>query len=251
MEPVPFGDPETAVLCGRTGLGPGGVSWFYASLDRCRSWSGPFRLPGLGRAGISARTDVIALGAAEALFLLSSPDTEAAGEGGTICVHTADGGMSFDLRGVVQEADDDGYAIMPSTLLRPDAQLLSVVRRPDHLEAFRSRDVGRSWNRVNAVVADTGRHGNPASLVALPDGRVGVVYGRREEPYAICARWSGDEGSTWSEAQELVSLAGGTPDFGYVRTVSAPDGYLSIYYANRPSGDRVIEGVTWSVDDLV
>jgi hypothetical protein len=249
--PITFDDPEAAILCGRTGLGAGSVSWFYASVDRCRAWSGPFALPSLDRAGISARTDVVSLGGAEALFLLSSPDTATAGEGGTICAYTGDGGLSFTLRGTVQEADDDGYAIMPSTLLRPDGQLLTVVRRPDHLEAFRSRDLGRGWERVSAMVADTGRHGNPGSLVALPDGRVAVVYGRREEPFAICVSTSGDEGRHWSEARELVTLAGGTPDFGYVRTVSSADGHLSIYYRNRPSGDRVIEGIWWSAEDLL
>ena len=48
----------------------------------------------------------------------------------------------------------------------------------------------------------------------------------------------------------LVDLVGGTPDFGYVRTVSVGDSYVSIYYANRPTGDRVIEAVTWSAEDL-
>lgn len=249
-EPITFDDPETAILCGRTGLGAGSVSWFYASTDRGRSWSGPFALPGFGRAGISARTDVVPLGPNEALFMLSSPNTAAAGEGGTICAHTGDGGISFTLRGTVREADANGYAIMPSTLLCPDGCLLTVIRRPGHLEAFRSEDFGRTWEQVSTNVAGTGRHGNPGSLVALPDARVAVVYGRRDEPLAICARTSGDEGSHWSAERVLVDLAGGTPDFGYVCTVSSPGGYVSIYYANRPSGDRVIEAVTWSADDL-
>jgi BNR repeat-like domain len=249
-EPVAFGEPETAILCGRTGLGPGAVSWFYASIDRCRSWSGPFALPGLGRSGVSARTDVVPLGPNEALFMLSSPRTAGDGEGGTICAHTADGGHSFSHRGTVQETDDDGYAIMPSTVLRPDGSLLTALRRPHRLEAFSSRDCGRTWQQVSGMVADTGRHGNPPSLVALPDERVAVLYGRRDEPFAICARTSADEGRHWSAERTLVDLAGGTPDFGYVRTVASPDGFVSIYYANRSSGDRVIEAVNWSVADL-
>ena len=249
-EAISFGDPETSILCGRTGLGAGSVSWFYVSVDRCRSWSGPFAIPGLGRAGISARTDVVPLGPNEALFMLSSPDTAAAGEGGTICAHTGDGGVSFTLRGTVLEADENGYAIMPSTLLRPDGALLTVIRRPDHLEALRSRDLGCTWEQVSAGVAATGRHGNPGSLVALHGDRVAVIYGRRGEPFAICARTSDDEGGSWSGERVLVDLAGGTPDFGYVRTVSVGDSYVSIYYANRPTGDRVIEAVTWSAEDL-
>jgi hypothetical protein len=248
--PITFDDPETAILCGRTGLGAGAISWFYVSTERCRRWSGPFALSGFGRAGVSARTDVVPLGANEALFMLSSPDTAAAGEGGTICAHTGDGGLTFTLRGLVQEAGGDGYAIMPSTLLRPDGWLLTVVRRPDHLEAFRSPDLGRTWQLVSSKVATTGRHGNPGCLVALPDGRIAVVYGRRDELFAICVKTSEDEGKHWSRALDLADLAGGTPDFGYVRTVRSFDRFVSIYYTNRPSGDRVIEAINWSPDDL-
>ena len=35
---------------------------FYYSLDRCRDWQGPFRLPTFGRPGLLARTDYIVEG---------------------------------------------------------------------------------------------------------------------------------------------------------------------------------------------
>ena len=54
---VPLEHPDFALLCGRTGLGPGTRSLFYYSIDRCHSWTGPFALPSFGQVGVAARTD--------------------------------------------------------------------------------------------------------------------------------------------------------------------------------------------------
>ena len=54
-----FSDPNLAVMCGKTGLTAGSKSWFYTSVDRCRTWSGPFEIPMFDQLGIAARTDWI------------------------------------------------------------------------------------------------------------------------------------------------------------------------------------------------
>ena len=54
---VPLDHPDFALLCARTGLGPGARSLFYYSIDRCHSWVGPFALPSFGQVGVAARTD--------------------------------------------------------------------------------------------------------------------------------------------------------------------------------------------------
>ncbi|CAN5493133.1 hypothetical protein BH10ACT7_BH10ACT7_21050 [soil metagenome] len=237
-----------AVLCARTGLFEGAESWYYRSADAAKTWQGPFRIPGFDRAGVAARTDVVPLGRRSALWMLSSP-AGTAGEGGTICVRTDDGGASFELRSVVQEEDGDGYAIMPSTVRLPDGAILTVVRRPSQLESWRSEDDGDSW-LTRQDLARTGVHGNPASLVTVPGGAV-AVYGVRDAPYRMAARFTSDGGASWGTETVLVRGIG-TPDFGYPRTVDLPDGrYLTIYYrADTPDGDRRICAVTWHPNEL-
>ena len=41
---IDFTDPEMIVMCARTGLADGAVSWFYVSRDRARTWQGPVPL---------------------------------------------------------------------------------------------------------------------------------------------------------------------------------------------------------------
>jgi len=249
-QPIDFTDPETAVLCGRTGLLAGSRSWFYVSRDRCRSWSGPHELPSFGRAGIAARTDIVALSAHEALWLLSAAD-DVGGEGGTICASTTDGGRTFELRSEVASGREE-YAIMPSTVLMADGALVSIIRRKDHLAARRSDDEGRSWTEVCELVASTGPFGNPGSLVLLDDGVLAVAYGRRSQPHAMCVRASHDAGSTWGDEVALVEVAG-SADFGYPRTAAlGPGRFLTVYYSNdADDSERYIAGVIWEGDDVV
>ena len=46
---IDFSHADFALMCARTGLGGGTVSWFYTSVDRCRTWDGPFALPMFGQ----------------------------------------------------------------------------------------------------------------------------------------------------------------------------------------------------------
>lgn len=86
--PIDFLDPETILLAARTGITGHPTSWFYASFDRARSWRGPFRFGGLDpRGGISARTDIVALGPHHGLFLLTTTMNNGE-EGGVFCART-------------------------------------------------------------------------------------------------------------------------------------------------------------------
>ena len=62
---------------------------------------------------------------------------------------------------------------------------------------------------------DTGE-GNPPSLLKLADGRLCLTYGVRARPYRMQARFSGDQGKTWSEPFVLRD-DGAAADVGYPR----------------------------------
>src|SRR5262245_44015104 len=42
---INFVSPDFALMCARTGLDAGVISFFYVSYDRCRTWQGAYKLP--------------------------------------------------------------------------------------------------------------------------------------------------------------------------------------------------------------
>ncbi|HVX47129.1 MAG TPA: sialidase family protein [Mycobacteriales bacterium] len=249
-EPVDFTDPETIVLCGRTDLERGSVSWFYVSRDRGRTWSRPHRLPMFGLAGVSARTDVVPLARHSALFLLTGTKSDGT-EGRVFAARTGDGGRNFERVGYVGP-EPAGWSIMPSSLMLADGTIVSALRCSDpdtghRIEMYASNDEGRSWVPRSRPVADTGRGGNPPALIRVADGRLVIVYGYRDEPRGLRAVVSADSGHSWSTPAVLTA---DTPshDMGYPRVVGLGDGrLLAVFYSNSgPESDRFIEAVRWA-----
>ncbi len=256
-EPLNFAHPDFALMAARTGLSRGVHSFFYTSADRCQSWAGPYRLPMFGQTGIAARTDLLIQDSQTALLFLTANKADGS-EGKVICVRTADGGQSFQLLSEVGEepSGEGDFAIMPSSLQLPSGRLLCARRcrlgatRRSWIDLFTSDDQGHSWRYLNrpAEFQQAGHSGNPPCLLQLPDGRLALVYGNRDQPYTICARLSDDEGETWSGEITLRS-GGANGDMGYVRAIARDDGaVIAAYYFNdRPDGDgeRFIEATIW------
>lgn len=254
--PIDFADPETIVLCARTDLASGSWSWFYASRDRARSWSGPHLLPDFGLAGLSARTDIVPIDADSALMMLTAPKANG-DEGRVFCAHLSRGGRTFERRGWIGD-EPEGWCIMPSSVRLGDGSILTALRcagpRPPHqwthwIDLHRSADNGRTWTLDQTVVTDTGAGGNPPALVALPDQRLVLTYGYRDQPTGLRAVTSTDRGHTWSDPITLTDdVAMG--DMGYPRSVVLDDGtLLTVFYANQgEETDRSIEATRWSPD---
>lgn len=252
-QPIDFTDPETIVMCARTGLDRGSLSWFYVSRDRARSWQGPFRLGDFGLPGVSARTDVVPLGPQDALFLLTAVKSNG-DEGRVFAARTRDGGRSFSFEGFVGE-EPEGFAIMPASLRLPGGEILTFVRcagprapeRRAWIELYRSADEGRTWELLGRPAPNVGHNGNPPTVTRLASGRLVLVYGYRDAPYGLRARTSDDEGRSWSD-EIVLRDDGGMSDLGYPRTVLRPDGrLLSVYYYNYGTGtDRFIAGTLFN-----
>ena len=243
---IEFTHPDFA-LTARMSDANGGTSRFYYSYDRGRNWEGPFLLPLFEQPGIMARTDYIVLGRHDALLFLTAAKQNVQ-EGRPICVRTEDGGATWRLVGSIGP-EPTGFAIMPSTVRVGEKSLVSAVRRREGprrwLEAFRSDDLGQTWQLWSTPAADLGE-GNPPSLVRLADGRLVVVYGYRAAPFGVRARTSDDEGRTWSDEIVLRDDSAGR-DVGYPRTIVRPDGRLvSVYYiTDRETDDRYIAATIW------
>ncbi len=248
--PIDFTAPDFALMFRFGGL-HAGPSWFYTSLDRCKTWQGPYSFAVEGVERICTRTDLIVLGKQDCLMFGSCAKQNDGKEGRVFCARTTDGGVNWKLVSLIgPEPVEGGYAIMPSSLRLKDGTLLTTIRRSDpkvsgFIEAWRSGDLGKTWTFTGK--AATGIGGNPPALVQLQDGRVAVTYGFRHKPSGMRASLSADGGVTWGP-EIVIREDGYDGDLGYPRSLVRPDGrVLTVYYFNGPKeDDRAIEGTFWT-----
>jgi BNR repeat-like domain len=233
--------------------GQKGHSWYFYSYDRGKSWKGPFNFPMLGQADIMARTDYIVNGKSNALVFLTASKASG-GEGRVFVAKTTDGGLTWNFLAWVTPDPAAGFSIMPSSVRLSANEIVTAVRHEDSLrkgpnwiDAYVSRDDGKSWTYLSRPAPDTGdKSGNPPSMIKLRDGRVAITYGHRAPPFEVRARLSSDSGKTWSR-DILLRGNGGAWDIGYSRTVQRADGkVVTVYYwATEPQKERTVEATIW------
>lgn len=252
---VDFTHPDFALMCARTGLGRGAISWFYTSTDRCRTWQGPHSLPDFGLPGVEARTDYLVSGPRELMLFLTASKADGGEGAGIFTARTTDGGRTFALRGWAAQAEH-GFTIMPSSVRLPSTRILTAVRcrgdsnEPDPAQSwfdlYASDDAGRTFTHLAKPVASTGRGGNPPALLRLRDGRLCLLYGHRAVPFGIRAVVSNDDGATWQEPV-ILRDDGGNHDLGYPRAVERADGaVVAVYYTNdHADGERYVAATIW------
>jgi hypothetical protein len=251
-EAIDFSQPGFCMTFRMTD-GQHGRSWFFYSYDRGKSWKGPFDFPMLGQAAIMARTDYMVNGKRDASVFLTAAKASG-GEGRTFMARTKDGGLHWEFVAWTAPDPGEGFSIMPSTVRLSATELVTTVRHedshrkgPNWIDAYVSRDDGKSWSYLSRPAPDTGAFsGNPPSLVRLKDGRLVITYGHRSPPFEVRARVSGDGGKTWGPEAVLRGGAGAW-DIGYSRTVQRADGKLvTVYYwAVAPMKERTIEATVW------
>ncbi len=240
---IDFSHPDFIFTARMTSI-HAGQSRFHYSMDRGKTWEGPFRLPDFGQPGTAARTDYLINGEHDMTLFLTAAKSNGR-EGAVICVRTRDGGKTWNLESfVTPEPEGNEYAIMPSSVRLSDESILTLVRYRRSIDSYLSKDDGRTWTHTGRPVSELG--GGPPSLLKLKDGRLALLYAYRLDPYGLRAKLSSDEGRTWSEPVVLRD-DGGNWDLGYPRTVQRSDGKLvSVYYYNTdPNSERFIAGTIW------
>ena len=225
----------------------GGQSRFYVSMDKGKSWQGPYRLPDFGQKhGTAARTDYLVNGKHDLTAFITVAKSNGR-EGRVMAVRTRDGAKTWTMEGwVTPEPEGNDYAIMPSSVRLKNGSIVTAVRYRKYIEIYRSDDDARTWRSLGQAVNTLA--GNPPSMIQLRDGRLVLTYGHRAEPYGIRAKVSADEGRTWGE-EIILRQDGGTWDLGYPRTVQRPDGRLvTVYYYNTAAqSERFIGYTIWDV----
>ena len=162
VKPFDFPDTEFIILAARTGLTGCPTSWFYVRRDRAHSWEGPFRFEGLELAGgIAARTDIVALGRHDALFMLTTTKDDG-GEGRVFCARTTGGARTFRSQSYLWDGEE-GYCRQPGpgpTRSRParDGFAYLVCMRGGNVSLY--RQLGQTAQSALCLCAPAcmGRH---------------------------------------------------------------------------------------------
>ena len=151
-------------------------------------------------------------------------------------------------------SDDDGHTWKRGSLIGDNhnetsnfhlggKQWLAAARTNPlyRVELFRSDDDGKTWAGGEPITQT--RELN-AHLLRLRDGRILLSYGRRTaDDSGVLAKFSSDEGKTWSEPMRLMSSL--AQDCGYPSSVQRADGkVVTAYYSEAVENhDRYHMGV--------
>jgi len=157
-------------------------------------------------------------------------------------VRSSDGGQSWSAPALVADGAAHEFE-EPAPLLLASGRVLMLLR--DNLSrilhAVWSDDGGRSWTPPRP----TGIEAYPAHLVALADGRIACVAGRRRPPYGILVHLSADGGETWDARPVTLVDDLPTKDLGYPTAALRANGDLHVvYYAQDRDGLTGIHSVT-------
>lgn len=96
-----------------------------------------------------------------------------------------------------------------------------------------SDDNGKTFSAPKQVI----EKGSPPHLLQLSDGTVICSYGYRNEPFGQRARYSLDDGETWSD-EMILRDDGPNADLGYPSTVELSDGSLLTVYYQWEKGNK-------------
>jgi len=155
-----------------------------------------------------------------------------------------DRGETWEFRSVIARDDDASAGFVEPALARVDDGRLIALHRTFNLDGrlavSESRDDGRTWGpwRVHDVT------GHPFDPLPLPDGRIFLVYGRREPPFGVRARlWDPRVGGPERAEEFVIRDDAPSPDVGYPWAASTASGKIVVvYYISDARGVRRIEG---------
>jgi len=230
---------------------------------------------------ITPRTDYLVTGPRECIIMMSARPRGGPGKDRLFCVKTSDGGLTFEfLSWIVRPFSEDELdqavkvqlyedqdknpwstqcrAVMSQSFIMDNGDILTVMRRKfidndkktkNWVDAYLSRDGGRTWV-FQSKVGDAGDgNGNPPSLARTGDGRFCAVFGERKNG-TIRAAFSSDNGQSWGEPEILYDNFWNADmaydDIGYPRVLKRSDGKMvAIFYYSTREAQGQIHATIW------
>lgn len=128
-----------------------------------------------------------------------------------------------------------------TTLLHLGERRWVAAARETAMDLFFSDDDGATWGTAQRVTARNEINGH---LLRLRDNRLVLSYGSRiKDQTGVLAKYSGDEGKTWSDPFRIVQTL--VSDCGYPSSVQRADGKIvtAWYSKASPNHERYHMGV--------
>ena len=219
-----------------------GGAWVHVSSDGGRTWEHTAEVAIAPYQGAFSPKGALELANGDLLLALGSHDhcpLEA-----SFYVRSRDRGRSWGAP--VEVARKQGVIFSEPSAAQTASGTILVASREEnhgHIHLSASRDGGTTWEPPR----DLGVWGFPSHCVALGDGRVVIVYGRRRAPFGIRAIVSADDGASWSD--EIV-IRGDLPNgnLGYPAAIEYEPGRLfTAYYGEDRDGVTCIQGTYFDV----
>ena len=159
-------------------------------------------------------------------------------------MRSGDGGHSWAEPTPIAAAREVNIAVLPDKLFGCATLAEDESKSgPGVVGVVESNDGGRTWTAPRRIQG-LGSAQIPGYPLALPDGRLLIIYGNRQFPFGVQAIASRDNGRTW-DTDHPILLAWFSWDHhcGYPRSVLLPDGNIvTSYYARIFTGvpDRIV-----------
>ena len=152
-----------------------------------------------------------------------------------------DGGATWTEERLAVDNQPGDVNVMDPSLLQLDGELLlgycrNHARTDSSMEIVRSRDGGVSFGDPTFVWRHCGEHRFSAynCFCLLQDGRLLLIYGRRDTPQGILGMLSTDDGKTWDAENKILVAADSGRDQGYPSIVQRDDGMIvTVYYSSE------------------
>ena len=216
-----------------------GGAWVHVSSDGGRTWEHTAEVAIAPYQGAFSPKGALELANGDLLLALGSHDhcpLEA-----SFCVRSRDRGRSWGAP--VEVARKQGLIFSEPSAAQTASGTILVASREEnhgHVHLSASRDGGATWEPPRELPV----WGYPSHCVALADGRVVIVYGRRRAPFGIRAIVSADDGASWSD--EIVIRADlPNGNLGYPAAIEYQPGKLfTAYYGEDRDDVTCIQG-TW------
>jgi hypothetical protein len=219
---------------------------FFISYNRGKKWEGPYRFnklnddKNLEGMQITSRTNYkITRGNSIQLFMTARRKDIDFGNrlDKPFIAESTDGGKTFRFAGWVVPWTDQYRAVMPSVVQTKKGDLIMALRRRNPrdneqscwVDAFVSKDNGKSWSFLSKI-GDTGlNNGNPPGLAILKDGRLACCFANRTSS-KILLQISENNGVSWDK-EIVVRDNPFSYDMGYPQLLQNNKGELvALYY---------------------